>query len=405
MGTNDAKRLRLFIVCSGLGRIHRGFESFAAQAFSALRNGSSLSVRLFGAGGSAKFGAVQIPCISRSHLRARWIGALLGKDAYFAEQATFVLGLLPYIIKDSPDVVLCSDRVTIDLLWYLRRLFKLKFRILGSNGGPMGPPFTRVDFVQHVVADTFDRSLRMGTPAERQALVPYGFAISMLGLPHDGSRAKKELSLPTDRLIILSAGAINCGHKRMDYVVREIARIANTPDAPRPFLLMVGQTTDETQKVRNLACETLGEGGFDIRCAAAEEMQAYYSAADCFVLGSLYEAFGRVIVEACAAGLPCLLHDSINSRYILGDLGEFADFTKDGELSSLITGVSGLEKQNQSLREKRNDEMAKRFSWESLLPLYVKMVEQCARVTISGRTWDETSDAAVQPKMTGPLSD
>ena len=46
-----------------------------------------------------------------------------------------------------------------------------------------------------------------------------------------------------------------------------------------------------------------------------DELGAFYAAADCFVLASLYEPWGVVLVEAAAAGLPIICTDKCGARY------------------------------------------------------------------------------------------
>jgi glycosyltransferase involved in cell wall biosynthesis len=45
----------------------------------------------------------------------------------------------------------------------------------------------------------------------------------------------------------------------------------------------------------------------------------YYSAADCFVLASVEESFGIVLLEALMYGLPVIASDTWGAREILGE--------------------------------------------------------------------------------------
>ncbi|MBX9689588.1 MAG: glycosyltransferase, partial [Candidatus Obscuribacterales bacterium] len=52
-----------------------------------------------------------------------------------------------------------------------------------------------------------------------------------------------------------------------------------------------------------------------------------------FVLCSLYEGLGAVMIEAAMAGLPVLCHPHGGSRYILQDSRWFVDMSESGNLS------------------------------------------------------------------------
>jgi 1,2-diacylglycerol 3-alpha-glucosyltransferase len=379
--------IKLFIICSGLGRIRRGYESFAEECSKALKYEQGLEVRLFGSTGAATHGAaVELASLARDNRRARQLGSLLWRDGYFIEQATFAYSLVPHLIRDKPDIILCSDRSTLDFLWLVRRLLGLRYRLLASNGGPIGPPFTRTDFVQHVVEETYNKSREIGEPMERHFLVPYGFDFQsdLQQTSGDGtvSRHRRALKLPEDRHLVVAVGAINCYQKRVDYVVREVAASAGGLSHRRPFLLLLGQSDAETPRVCELATSLLGPTGFDIRTVPPSVMPAYYAVADTFTLGSLSEGFGRVIVEACGAGLPCLLHDSPNSRYIVGDFGYYADFRSPGALANLLNQLLISGASPDELRRQRRRWAFDRFSWYRLVPQYLEMLRKCMDIPL-----------------------
>ena len=372
--------IKLFVICSGLGRIARGFESFAAETAAALSADPMISVRCFGAKGAATFLATEVPSLHRDGWMARCLGAAFRRDGYFAEQATFVTGLLPHLIRGQPDVLLCSDRTTLDLLWYLRATFGFRYRLLGSNGGPMGPPFSRVDFVQHVLPETYHKCDENSAWFGRQVMVPYAFNIGLVTGSFDAAEIAKlrsGLDLPVDASIILVGGAVNMSQKRADYVVREVAAAARRVPSRRLFLLMLGQQDGETPQVRALAADLLGCDGFDIRTVKRDVMSDYYTAVDLFTLGSLSEGFGRVWVEACAAGLPCLAHDYSTTRFILGNTGYFGDFATPGALANLIQTAVTSPPSDAKIQQAQ---IQKRFSWNTLLPEYATMVQRCSEM-------------------------
>ena len=369
---------KCFIVCSGLGHINRGYESFTQECFDALSAEPELDVTLFKGGGPADKKQISLWNLPRTQPFTEWLGKVTGKGGYWLEQVTFTLSLLPQVARHKPDVIYFSDCNIGNLLWHWRRLTRQNYKLLLSNGGPLKPPFPRWDFVQQLAPSHLEAALAVGQAAEKQSLLPYGIRMETelpTLAPAERAALRRSLRLPEDRSIVLSVGTVNTAHKRMDYVVREVAALPE----PRPFLVMLGQPDEETPGVRVLAEKMLGAGGSQIRTVKHQEVSDYYQAADVFVLASLNEGFGRVFLEAMAWGLPCLAHEYPLTRYVLGDAGRLADFAQSGSLTTLLCDVL-QQGSDQPGRQRRHAAALERFSWQQLQPAYVEMIQECARV-------------------------
>ncbi len=370
-------KTKVFLLCSGLGHINRGYESFTQECFDALSDVPELNITLFKGGGRSEGKQITLWNLPRNAPLTEWLGKKTRKGGYWLEQITFTLSLLPHVIRQKPDVIYFSDCNIGNLLWHWRRLTKQNYKLLLSNGGPLKPPFPRWDFVQQMSQSVAEDAIAAGQPADRQRLVPYGFQMAPYsGLSHQATAAKRgELGLPLGRTILLSVGAVNSEQKRMDYVVRELASLPQ----PRPFLLLVGQQDAGTRQVAGLADELLGTDGFAIRTVTHKEISDYYQVADAFVLASLHEGFGRVFVEAMSHGLPCMAHDYPQARSLLGDSGYYADFSQSGQLTQLLCGLLlALPKNSPEMKLRRHQSVYQRFSWAELKPKYVAMIQRCA---------------------------
>ncbi len=370
------QKTKVFLLCAGLGRINRGYESFTRECFDALAGRPELDLTLFKGGGRSDGKQIRLRCLPRGTRLAAWLGGKLKKDAYWAEQATFALSLLPHLQRVQPDVVYFSDSTVGHLLWYWRRLTRSRFKLLLSNGGPLPPPFPHCDFVQQVAPPHFEAARKMGQPTETQELLPYGIQMEpeLVVLSQSERAALREaLGLPQDRPVVLSVGLINKWHKRMDYVVREVAALPE----PRPYLVLLGQQEKETAEVRALAEELLGADHYQIRTVPHEKVASYYQAADVFVLASLSEGLPRVFLEALSWGLPCLAHDYALTRYVLATGGLLSDFEQPGSLTARLREVF-TEGYDFAEWRKRRQATFQRFSWQHLGPGYVAMIQKCA---------------------------
>lgn len=367
--------IKVFLICSGLGHVKRGFESFTQECFEALSKEPSLEITLFKGGGESKETEIVLGNLPRNSWIATQLGKATGRGSYFIEQVSFFLNLLPYIYREQPDVIYFSDGNLGNLLWHWRRLFQQHYKLLFSNGGPLPPPFSRWDYVQQVAPVHLQHALDAGEPAEKQSLVPYGISMSAelqcLSLPQRES-LRRSLELPEKKPLLLSVGAINCVHKRMDYVIREVASLPE----PRPYLLLLGQQDSDYSEILQLGNQCLGVDGFQIRTVAQKDVSDYYKVADAFILASLKEGFGRVFLEAMSYGLPCLAHDYAIPQFILGKEGYMGNLKLTGSLADLINRVLA-EGDDESKRYLRHNSVYTRFSWEKLRPHYVDMIQRC----------------------------
>ncbi|MFN8654067.1 MAG: glycosyltransferase [Gemmatimonadales bacterium] len=374
---------RVALVCSGLGNVRRGYEAFAQGLFDALSEEPSLDVWLFKGAGERTDRQIPLPHLRRSGFPARLIGELLRRGPYVMEQATLTLSLLPYFQTVRPEVVYYCDPSVGRLLWQWRTLTHAGYRLIMHNGGPHPPPFRWADHIHQLTPATLTEALSAGVPAERQTLLPCGFFFGPPPQPmsmYERSTRRRALGLPVDRPLVLSVGALNRGHKRMDYLVTEVASMGEA----RPFLVLLGEEEDETPAVRALAELLLGSDGFQMRTVPRERMDDYYRAADAFALASLTEAFGLAYVEALAHGLPTIAHDQDVTRFVVGREGVLADLRHPGALAAALRTVleSG---DHASDRLHRYEVMRDRFGWPALLPGYLRMLTNAPREAVAPR--------------------
>jgi 1,2-diacylglycerol 3-alpha-glucosyltransferase len=366
----------VLLVCSGLEHARRGFESFARECFDALRDDGGLDLELVKGSGPARDRERAVPTITRDHVLARALGRATGREPFRLEQVAFGLSLQPLLLRRDPDVVYFSEWHTGLVLARLRRPTRRRFRTVLCNGTMAVAGFEHLDLVQELTPAALEGNLERGGDRDRHTLLPLGFAIAPGFTPpsaEERAAVRRRFGLPPGRHVVLSVAALNRHHKRLDYLVEEVARLP----APRPFLLMLGQPEPETPAIRALARDRLGEDGHAIRTVPRRDVDAIARACDTFVLASLGEGLPRALIEAHAAGLPCLAHDYGVTRFALGDHGAFADLSRPGALAGLLRERLAAADAPGAARERHRDAY-ERFSWDRLRPRYVEMLRRAA---------------------------
>ena len=125
-------------------------------------------------------------------------------------------------------------------------------------------------------------------------------------------RVRKELGIG-DEFVVGHVGRLT-PLKNHDFLLRCFAEFAaKSPDSK---LLLVGEGAlrphlEEQAKELDIADKVLFLGA---RINANE----YYQAMDCFVFPSLHEGLGIAVIEAQAAGLPCVVSDTVPKRVDIG---------------------------------------------------------------------------------------
>ncbi len=355
----------------------RGLESFFGDCAAALEGVPGLDVTLYKGSGQRNGREKVVPTLRRDARLARALGNLTRTQAWSWEGATFALSLLAPIVRHRPDVVFFGDRSVGHILFHARRALHLDFRLVLHNGSPVGPPYPRWEHVQHTAPVYLSNALAAGEPTHKHTLLPIGSFfeddVDAVADVKNIARLREQLGLPQERPILLCVSAINKGHKRVDYLVRELAQLAQ----PRPFLVVLGQEEPDTASIREEAERLLGRDGFVMRSVPFAAVASYYLCSNVFAMCSLTEGFGRTYVEATGRGLPSIAHDSDVTRYVMGEWGIFTNLERPG---GLATQLRNLLENPPTLEFRRRQALAvrERYAWSSLAPAYARMLTLAA---------------------------
>lgn len=357
----------------------RGFESFARECFEALRAETAFELSLIKGSGAPGPGERALPTLRRDRPLAEALARASGQPPFLFEHLAFAISLQPVLLARRPDVVYFSEWHTGRALSLLRSVTRRRHKLLLCNGTMAVEGFEHLDHVQELTPAALDVVLERGADPTRHAVLPLGFDIDRSYTPvspDERLALRRRLGLPPDRAVVLSVAALNNKHKRLDYLIEEIATLPE----PRPFLLLAGQPEAETPAIRSLAQERLGSDHHTIRTVPQSKVADLYRASDAFVLASLGEGLPRALIEAMSHGLPCFTHAYGVPEFVLGEHGRMGDLTKAGALARLLS--SALEGDTAPAAALARHRFAyERFSWDVLRPRYVELF---TRVAFSG---------------------
>lgn len=359
----------VFIVCTGVGHINRGYESFTIECFNELKASKNFELYLLKGGGKSFQKEQKIPCIKRNTRLASILGKISGKEIYWIEQFTFLIGMLPALFKYKPAVIYYSDFILGTFLWHLRKMLNLKFKLLFSNGAPNGPPFNTEDHIQQLLPMYMRQAHEAGVPLSKQTLLPYAITVNLKTINENINNRRallQTLSLPADKKIIICVGAVNSHHKRIDYLIDEFAMMDNKDY----FLVVLGQIDELSKPILQQAKDKLLNNNYLIIQVMSNAVIQYLCVADYFILPSLNEGLPRVIPEAMSAGLLPILHDYTVTRETAMDYAVFRNMKETGILQSAIDEVN---KKNIA-REELTSYAIKNYSWQNLSVKYEQMI-------------------------------
>lgn len=180
--------------------------------------------------------------------------------------------------------------------------------------------------------------------------------------PHNRERSrariKAQWGIPSEAPLVLFVGS---GFQRKG--LNRLLKVWGSPSLQGIYLLVVGEDV-HWDRYRSLA-ETQGQGRV-ILAGRQDNIEEYYGAADILALPAFQEAFGNVILEALASGVPVLTTVAVGAAELLaGELREGILVHPDDprELQDKILAM--LDRRRWPLLALRARELGERCSWSN----------------------------------------
>ena len=189
-------------------------------------------------------------------------------------------------------------------------------------------------------------------------------------------RVHSRYGLPQKMLLYVGGLGV---HKNVITLVRAFGRIANA--VPHGLVVVGGahHTTSDHDLSREAAAMGLSDRVWNLGSVPEEDLRPLYHQADLFLLASLNEGFGLVLVEAMACGLPVVAAGTSSVQEVVGDAARLIDDPTDG--AAFAGAMLELLANRETLSEMRQRglDRSRLFSWErtavKTLALYHDIVD------------------------------
>jgi len=366
--------LKLALVSCGLGNVRRGFEISTGRWYEALKDYPGLKVKLY-CGGNYP-GSELIFNIPRDLVMASPLSVFKPLNprrywefCYGVEQISFGLFYWMDLFLFEPDIVWTKEVPFGYFLPIYRKALGLKFKTIFANGGAFQPQtYKDFDFIQHLTQESHDQALAAGIPAEKMTTLTNIIPFHKTDETRESIR--HQLGYCQNDYVVICVSAWNTYHKRLDYLIEEVAAIGD----PSVKLLLCGHPDAETGALKELARHKLGDR---VRFISLDERMLHraMTAADVFVMASINECLGNSIAEAVFAGLPVITHSHAASRFILGDNSEWiVDLQVKGNLSDRLLALRP-DKGAGTRVQQQQERVSEAFGARSLAPRFYEMLK------------------------------
>ncbi|HEY6018484.1 MAG TPA: glycosyltransferase, partial [Candidatus Paceibacterota bacterium] len=174
--------------------------------------------------------------------------------------------------------------------------------------------YKKVDIL--IFPTEFSRQLFKGLPAQMRTEVITNGVDTAKFKPMDRAMVCQKFNLDPHKQYLLYVGRLH-PEKRVDVLIRAMPTIAKAH--PQAHALIVGGGHRE-QSLKTLTKEVGAESCITfLGFLSDEDVEAVYSASDIFVLPSLVELEGMVVLQGIATGNALLISDSVKSasRYLV----------------------------------------------------------------------------------------
>ena len=188
-----------------------------------------------------------------------------------------------------------------------------------------------------------------------------------------GEKIKRQWGIPLEAQVVLFVGS---GFQRKG--LDRLLRVWGSPRLAGIYLLVVGE---DAQKGRYISRAERQAKRMILFAGRQDEIESYFGAADLLALPALQEAFGNVVLEALAAGLPVLVSGTVGAAEVLtGELEQGILTCPDDPLEVEARVLALLDPKRWQFISEQARRLGERYSWKN----HFRELESCL-AEVAGR--------------------
>ncbi|HJO92474.1 MAG TPA: glycosyltransferase family 4 protein [Victivallales bacterium] len=362
--------MNVAILCSGCDSVKRGFETHSRNLFEHLKSENNDDDYIFFKGdGETKEDEKIIFRPSRGSFLCIFLSKFRGTNWYW-ESIFFALGFLlqNLFYRRKFERILCIEATVSNVLFKFKFLFP-KAKIIWTHGNFIDPEkYPAADLTHEVNIENYIKAKKK-LPERNLVLVPHFYSNknvnSSQNKPVSKKFIKKKYNIKTSK-VLLSVGVIENTQKRMGYIIDEFEKLSD--DWSLVFCGRIGDI-----KIIEKAKNKYGERFIQV-FLPHNLMNEIYSVSDLFVLASLNEGFGLVILEAMSNGCPIVLNNRKLFHWILKTDRDCINMEHSGNLANFILEKEKIKGWFKKTGIKNKEIFQSNYTWNVLEEKYLSMI-------------------------------
>lgn len=229
----------------------------------------------------------------------------------------------------------------------------------------------------------------IGVAEDKIAMVPNGVDVARLQRPTDRLATRRRLGIGPEEKVVLAVGR---NHPKKSFItLLEATAVMKAQGLTGFRMVIAGLGTNALRAhaeklgvlTETILIEQIGAPDSKLTPLALppDELVALYQTADLFVLPSITETFGIVLVEAMAAGLPVVTTDAPGCRDIIRN-GRDGLMVPPGDPAALADTVARVLADPGLAADlaRKSRQRAEEFSWDDVVSryeaLYLRLISQ-----------------------------
>ena len=225
-----------------------------------------------------------------------------------------------------------------------------------------------LNFVDHIIFTTEDYSKLFNFAKSKVSIIPIGVDTNRFKVL-DRAISRKYTRLPESKFIVIFVGNLdihNYYKKGVEYLLNAVPLIRK--DIPNIFVNLVGITDIETKNIINSICKDKDISDI-VRISgnvSNKDLPRHYAASNVLVLPSVskLEAFGIVLIEAMASGLPIVASNIPGVRAVVksSKAGFLIEPKSSGSIAKSIVSVYKLK----NLDKYAIETVKEKYNWNQI---------------------------------------